>query len=167
MNNLIILRSKKEKEQTFVTYNNLDKFHSCYAEREKNVSVDHLLDASVIWHFGKDKILVMENTIVARSLGWKEEMNIKHTIRQFLEVIHSFCILIVLVITGVMHVLTFTKLHSIKKQVNSPLWMLKHSSNNIFTTALKQYCIMVKIYVHLLLLPIFAYFILLKIFILC
>ena len=34
-------------------YNNLDKFHSCYAEREKNVSTDYLLDASVIWHFGK------------------------------------------------------------------------------------------------------------------
>ena len=85
----------------------------------------------------KDKILVMENTVVARGLGWREEMNIKNTIRQFLEVIQSFCILTVLVVTGVMHVLIFIKLHSIKKGVNSLLWMLKHSSHNIFTTALE------------------------------
>lgn len=50
LNNLIILRSKKEKEQTFVMHNNLDKFHRHYAEREKHISTDHLLDASVTWH---------------------------------------------------------------------------------------------------------------------
>lgn len=48
LNDLIILRGKKEKEQTFVMHNNLDKFHRRYAEREKHVSTDGLLDASVI-----------------------------------------------------------------------------------------------------------------------
>ena len=38
LNDLIILRGKKEKEQTFVMHNNLDKFHRHYAEREKHVS---------------------------------------------------------------------------------------------------------------------------------
>lgn len=81
----------------------------------------------------KDKILVMENTVVARGLGWREEMNIKNTIRQFLEVIQSFCILTVLVVTGVITILIF-KTSSIKKGVNSLLWMLKHSSHNTFST---------------------------------
>ena len=33
LNDLIILRGKKEKEQTFVMHNNLDKFHRHYAGR--------------------------------------------------------------------------------------------------------------------------------------
>lgn len=45
---------------------------------KKCVSKDFLLNASVFCHSGKDKIIVMENTIVvARGYGWREGENIK------------------------------------------------------------------------------------------
>jgi len=68
LNDLIILRGKKEKEQTFVMHNNLDKFHRHYAEREKHVSTIAYWMLQ-LYDILKGKILVMENTVVARGLG--------------------------------------------------------------------------------------------------
>ena len=66
-----------KKEQDFEIHSNLDKFRTHYAEWKKHVSKAYLLNASVIWHTGKDKIMVMENTVVARGSGWREEVTIK------------------------------------------------------------------------------------------
>lgn len=82
--------------------------------KKKCVLKDFLLNASVFCHSGKDKIIVMENTIVvARSYEWGEGENIKGNHEGVFWVMKLFCILIIVAVTGVMHVLTFTELHSI------------------------------------------------------
>ena len=74
-NNLIILNSKEE--QTFDTHNNFDKFHRHYAEGKKDRTEDYLRNTSVTWHSRKDKIVVLEDTlVVARGNGWGEGVNI-------------------------------------------------------------------------------------------
>lgn len=70
--------TQRKKEQTFETHNNLDKFHWHYAKWKKDIPEDYLLNISVTWHSRKDKIVVLEDTlVVARVNGWGEGVNIK------------------------------------------------------------------------------------------